>query len=140
MKLPAGVILAFAASATSCGGATTSSTAEQGTVAGAGGKADNGRTAESTAGFSGSGPGGATSAGAGAGGVGTGGSSGGTPPDDWDGCLPGRRMVNGACKMRELYFAGGSFVMGRGYCPASQWERTHTMARAHWPTSRMSSR
>ncbi len=32
-------------------------------------------------------------------------------------CPASHDLVNGRCVMREIYFPGGTFTMGRGYCP-----------------------
>ncbi len=35
------------------------------------------------------------------------------------GCPPGTDLVDGRCRVREIYVPGGTFTMGRGYCPVA---------------------
>lgn len=41
------------------------------------------------------------------------------PPVKETGCPPSHELVEGRCRMREIYVPGGTFVMGRGYCPTA---------------------
>lgn len=40
-------------------------------------------------------------------------------PNPWPktGCPPSHEMVGGKCTVREVFVPGGTFVLGRGYCP-----------------------
>jgi formylglycine-generating enzyme required for sulfatase activity len=48
--------------------------------------------------------------------VGCGGSTEAEPGYPTSGCPPSHEMMDGVCRVKEIYFAGGEFVMGRGYC------------------------
>lgn len=39
------------------------------------------------------------------------------PPPPRGPCPASHDLVNGRCVVREIYFPGGTFVMGRGFCP-----------------------
>jgi len=32
---------------------------------------------------------------------------------------PGTELTGGRCRVREIYVPGGTFTMGRGYCPSA---------------------
>ncbi len=48
--------------------------------------------------------------------VACGGSTEDDPSYPTSGCPPSHEMVDGVCRVKEIYFAGGEFLMGRGYC------------------------
>jgi hypothetical protein len=98
-----------AACAQSCASFGDTETAERHPVDSAGGLGGAGGSDEPAGGTAGTADGGA------------GGSAGGwsNSPAEWDGCLPGRRLIDGRCRMQEVFFGGGTFVMGRGFCSES---------------------
>ena len=47
-------------------------------------------------------------------------------------CYPGYELVDGVCQMKEIYFPGGTFTMGRGYCyPKADHEEEFADGRCH---------
>ncbi len=45
--------------------------------------------------------------------------AGGAPTWPASGCSPGTELTGGRCRVREIYVPGGTFTMGRGYCPSA---------------------
>ncbi len=46
------------------------------------------------------------------------------PTQPQTGCPPSHELRDGRCTVREVYVPGGSFTMGRGFCPESETEQS----------------
>ncbi len=46
------------------------------------------------------------------------------PPPPETGCPASHELREGRCTVREVYIPGGSFMMGRGFCPKSEYEES----------------